>query len=266
MSDTTNPITHVFDQTNGVIEGLDGESDGTAGSEVRSAADRGDDAAALPGDREPRAVDAQPGSSATPDRDAAVPSGSADRRDDATVDRGQDAGRDGAATTSPERSEHTFAVDSSGGAVDEGASGAGERSGHPAHRAEDSVSAVAADRFADRDRTVDAVEGGGAAASTGSDESDVADLSESSATTRTPEAAGPSAAAPAAASDDSIGHVFDQTNGVVEGLEGESDGTAEGDEDSAGDRRGLNEPNPVGQQDAFKDDHYGAEDGTDRNP
>jgi hypothetical protein len=29
--------------------------------------------------------------------------------------------------------------------------------------------------------------------------------------------------------DDAIGHVFDQTNGVVAGLDGDSDGTAESD-------------------------------------
>lgn len=259
MSDTTNPITHVFDQTNGVIEGLDGESDGTAGSEVSSAADRGDDAA-VPGDRETRAGDA----STTADRDAAAPSGAADRREDRSVGTA-DRDRDGVATASSEQSEHTFAVDASGDAVEEGATSTDERTGHPAHRAGGAVTAVAADRADDRDRTVDAVEGGGAAAARSSDR-DVPDVSESSATTRTPTEADRAPATGAGAADDSIGHVFDQTNGVVEGLEGESDGTAEGDEDSAGDRRGLNEPNPVGQQDAFKDDHYGAEDGTDRNP
>jgi len=36
--------------------------------------------------------------------------------------------------------------------------------------------------------------------------------------------------------DDSIGHVFDQTNGVVEGLEGDSDGTADSDELSRSER------------------------------
>ena len=38
------------------------------------------------------------------------------------------------------------------------------------------------------------------------------------------------------AGDDSIGHVFDQTNGVIDGLEGDSDGSAEGDEYSAAER------------------------------
>ncbi|GAA2750253.1 hypothetical protein [Amnibacterium kyonggiense] len=38
------------------------------------------------------------------------------------------------------------------------------------------------------------------------------------------------------ADDDSIGHVFDQTNGVVEGIDGDSDGTAESDERSAAER------------------------------
>lgn len=33
-------IGHVFDQTNGVIEGVDGDSDGTADSDLRSAAER----------------------------------------------------------------------------------------------------------------------------------------------------------------------------------------------------------------------------------
>lgn len=32
-----------FDQTNGMMPGADGESDGTAGSETTSAADRGDE-------------------------------------------------------------------------------------------------------------------------------------------------------------------------------------------------------------------------------
>jgi hypothetical protein len=36
-------IGHVFDQTNGVIEGVEGDSDGTAESDVRSAAERGDE-------------------------------------------------------------------------------------------------------------------------------------------------------------------------------------------------------------------------------
>jgi hypothetical protein len=38
------------------------------------------------------------------------------------------------------------------------------------------------------------------------------------------------------AGDDSIGHVFDQTNGIVEGLDGDSDGSAEGDELSSAER------------------------------
>ncbi|WP_375386994.1 hypothetical protein [uncultured Amnibacterium sp.] len=57
--------------------------------------------------------------------------------------------------------------------------------------------------------------------------------------------------------DGSIAHVFDQTNGVIDGLEGESDGEASGDEESLGDRsRGAV---PIGQQDAFEEDHYGRE-------
>ncbi len=31
---------HLFDQTNGVVEGLDGDADGTAGSDTSSTADR----------------------------------------------------------------------------------------------------------------------------------------------------------------------------------------------------------------------------------
>ena len=60
------------------------------------------------------------------------------------------------------------------------------------------------------------------------------------------------------------GHVFDQTNGLAEGLEGDSDGTAEGDEVSDGERDGR--VNPIGQQDAFTEDHYGADEGRDPNP
>ena len=36
-------IAHVFDQTNGVIEGVDGDSDGTAGSDVLSRGERADE-------------------------------------------------------------------------------------------------------------------------------------------------------------------------------------------------------------------------------
>ncbi|MGT2425425.1 hypothetical protein [Amnibacterium kyonggiense] len=42
--------------------------------------------------------------------------------------------------------------------------------------------------------------------------------------------------------DGSIGHVFDQTNGVIDGLDGDSDGTAESDELSAADRADQNPP------------------------
>ena len=40
----------------------------------------------------------------------------------------------------------------------------------------------------------------------------------------------------ALAGDDSIGHVFDQTNGVIDGLDGDSDGTADSDIHSGGER------------------------------
>jgi hypothetical protein len=39
------------------------------------------------------------------------------------------------------------------------------------------------------------------------------------------------------ADDDAVAEPFDQTNGVVDGLEGESGGTARGDERSPADRR-----------------------------
>ncbi|HET6826804.1 MAG TPA: hypothetical protein VFH64_12820 [Amnibacterium sp.] len=39
------------------------------------------------------------------------------------------------------------------------------------------------------------------------------------------------------ADDETVAEPFDQTNGVVDGLEGESGGTARGDERSAADRR-----------------------------
>lgn len=41
--DTLNPITHPFDQTNGLADDLDGDSDGTAESDTRSEAERTDD-------------------------------------------------------------------------------------------------------------------------------------------------------------------------------------------------------------------------------
>ncbi|GAA4755529.1 hypothetical protein GCM10025783_30870 [Amnibacterium soli] len=46
--DDDGSIGHVFDQTNGVIEGVDGDSDGTAASDVRSGAER-DEAGTLDG-------------------------------------------------------------------------------------------------------------------------------------------------------------------------------------------------------------------------
>jgi hypothetical protein len=41
------PIAQPFDQTNGMMPGSDGESDGTAESDTASAADRGDDDGAV---------------------------------------------------------------------------------------------------------------------------------------------------------------------------------------------------------------------------
>lgn len=43
MSDEKDPLAdpgHLFDQTNGVVEGLGGDADGTAGSDAASEADR----------------------------------------------------------------------------------------------------------------------------------------------------------------------------------------------------------------------------------
>ena len=50
-------IGHVFDQTNGVIEGLDGDSDETAESDVRSASERGDESPSFFRRDEPRGGD-----------------------------------------------------------------------------------------------------------------------------------------------------------------------------------------------------------------
>ena len=41
------------------------------------------------------------------------------------------------------------------------------------------------------------------------------------------------------------GHLFDQTNGMADGLEGDSDGTAESDEASAADRADERDQDPV---------------------
>jgi hypothetical protein len=46
----------------------------------------------------------------------------------------------------------------------------------------------------------------------------------------------PSGGLAALADDPDVGHVFDQTNGVIDGLDGDSDGTAESDVLSAGER------------------------------
>ena len=39
-----------FDQTNGLVDGLSGDSDGTADSDLKSESDRGDDDGRNPGD------------------------------------------------------------------------------------------------------------------------------------------------------------------------------------------------------------------------
>ena len=44
------PIAQPFDQTNGLVEGLEGDSDGTAESDLKSANERGDDGGRNPGD------------------------------------------------------------------------------------------------------------------------------------------------------------------------------------------------------------------------
>ena len=49
--------------------------------------------------------------------------------------------------------------------------------------------------------------------------------------------------------DDVLAGTFDQTNGLAQGLEGESDGTAEGDVDSGALRNGRMGVAPVSEQD-----------------
>jgi hypothetical protein len=44
------PLAEPFDQTNGLVEGLSGDSDGTADSDLKSENDRGDDDGRNPGD------------------------------------------------------------------------------------------------------------------------------------------------------------------------------------------------------------------------
>lgn len=51
--------------------------------------------------------------------------------------------------------------------------------------------------------------------------------------------------------DGSIGHVFDQTNGVIEGVDGDSDGTAQSDVHSGAERDGggtLDGAEPLGRE------------------
>lgn len=49
MQPDDDSISHVFDQTNGMIDGVDGDSDGTAQSDVLSDAERTDDGGRLDG-------------------------------------------------------------------------------------------------------------------------------------------------------------------------------------------------------------------------
>ncbi len=229
MSDTDENITHVFDQTNGVLDGFEGESDGTSEAAV-------DDAAAR--------RDGRPG-------------------DDAAPRSGGDAGTG----TDRDAPEHAFAVDGGGTATDLDDRDRDTASGGGAAAASGGGAHVAA--------TSDTTDRGSSGGSADADRSaeprtfDEGDRDDGSARVRET-ADGPAGAGAGAGGtdrgDDSIAHVFDQTNGVLDGVEGESDGTAAGDEASAADRDGRIEPNPVGQQDAWRDDHYGADDGRDRNP
>lgn len=56
---------------------------------------------------------------------------------------------------------------------------------------------------------------------------------------------GPAGGLSALIGDDSIGHVFDQTNGVIDGLDGDSDGTADSDLHDSSERA---EENPAFEQ------------------
>ena len=326
MSDTSKPITHVFDQTNGVVEGLEGESDGTVTGESSSSAER-DDTGLVPGEDQPQAYDRPRDTSTIPLRDSGgetPPVGSDTTASTATATAGAQAPAD------QEESgvEHTFAVDRAGATTDEGPTaddtvGAGaaeygaatEPVGNEAPGA-DSPTGISESTAASRESassydegradaarvtspstavpvqrddegvtTTDAYDRGPAAEVGSNDRDDstadtagtsVAASSVADPTTSEPDAdrtTAPDAQEQTAPSslasligDDSIGHVFDQTNGVIDGIDGDSDGTAAADEESTADRHGLNEPNPVGQQDAFHDDHYGATDGRDPNP
>jgi hypothetical protein len=44
------PIAEPFDQSNGLVDGLDGDSDGTAESDTKSESERGEDEGRNPGD------------------------------------------------------------------------------------------------------------------------------------------------------------------------------------------------------------------------
>jgi hypothetical protein len=89
--------------------------------------------------------------------------------------------------------------------------------------------AVRADELPDRDADV---AGGGTTGSAATGTASTGTDSTGSASTGTER----DGLAALAGDDDSIGHVFDQTNGVIDGLEGDSDGSAEGDEHSAAER------------------------------
>lgn len=66
-----------------------------------------------------------------------------------------------------------------------------------------------------------------------------------------------------APSDDLIGQVFDQTNGVVDGLSGESDGSAAGETQSGGERGNSS---PTFDDAELRGDDEGVRDLRDQNP
>ena len=79
-----------------------------------------------------------------------------------------------------------------------------------------------------------------ATATTSADRSDAPDSPSSPSTPGGPEAPSAPTGLAALVGDASVGHVFDQTNGIIEGLDGDSDGTADSDEFSSAERADEN--------------------------
>ncbi len=213
MSDTTSTgsgadagsdIGHVFDQTNGMIDGAEGESDGTAAGDT------------------------------TP---------SIDRDADAPTEDGATSGAGGRTTTGYDPTDRPTSSDvgsDPGPRVAAASGGASTRHASTRHDAAERPETGQDGRTGSEDFSVDRRGTATAVAVSADDVSSAGSRSSASsagpATGDATTPAGTGRGSGASTDDGSVGHVFDQTNGMVDDIDGDSDGSAESDVESSAER------------------------------